>query len=91
LKVEYGDRIDYGESRGVYKTVGDEEHISIIDSYFERLSMGRIAKKLDRSAATVYAQIHSRDESIEKTGYCAECRRLKGKHDRQKTGSRTGF
>jgi hypothetical protein len=39
LKVEYGDRIDYGETRGAYKTVGDEEHISIVDSYFDGLSL----------------------------------------------------
>jgi hypothetical protein len=43
--------------------------------------MGKIAKKLDRSAATVYIHIHSHDESIQKMGYCAECRRLKGIHE----------
>jgi hypothetical protein len=89
LKVEYRDRIEYGESRGVYKTVGDQEHIDIIGSYFEGLSMGKIARKLDRSAATVYAQIHSHDEAIGKANFCAECRRLKGTHDSQKTSSRT--
>lgn len=89
LKVEYGDRIDYGESRGVYKTVGDQEHLDIIDAYFEGSSMGKIAKKLDRSAATVHAQIHSHNESIDKLGYCAECRRLKGTHEAHKTDSRT--
>jgi len=88
LKVEYGDQIDYGESRGVYKTVGDQEHLDIIDNYFERLSMGKIAKKLDRSAATVHAQIHAHNESIDKMGYCAECRRLKGTHEVHKTDSR---
>jgi hypothetical protein len=51
--------------------------------------MGKIAKKLVRSAATVHAQIHNHDESIQKMGYCAECRRLKGKHDAEKTGNRS--
>jgi hypothetical protein len=88
LKVEYGDRIDYGESRGVYKTVGDQEHLDIINTYFGGVSMGKIAKKLDRSAATVHTQIHSHDESIDKQGYCAECRRLKGTHETHKTDSR---
>jgi hypothetical protein len=88
VKVEYGDRIDYGESRGIYKTVGDQEHLGIIDTYFEGVSMGKIAKKLDRSAATVHAQIHSHNESINKMGYCAECRRLKGQHEVDKTDKR---
>jgi len=88
LKVEYGDQIEYGESRGMYETVGDEEHLQIIESYFEGSSMGKIAKKLDRSAATVHAQIHSHNESIDKTGYCVECRRMKGKYETEKTENR---
>jgi hypothetical protein len=47
LKVEYGEQIDYGESRGIYRTVGDQEHIDIIDGYFEGLSMGRSLRSLD--------------------------------------------
>ena len=49
------------------------------------VSMDKIAKKQDRSAATVYAQIHSHDGSIDKVGYCVECRRMKGKHELEKT------
>jgi IS30 family transposase len=71
-----------------YKTISDQEHLDIISNYFEGLSMGKIAKKLDRSAATVHAQIHSHDESIVKIGYCVECRRLKGKHEATKATDR---
>jgi hypothetical protein len=86
LKVEHGDEIDYGQNRGTYKTVGDEEHLDIIESYLtEGLSMGKISRKLDRSAATIHAQIHSHNESIDRMGYCAECRRLKGNHEMTKT------
>jgi hypothetical protein len=88
VKVEHGDQIEYAETRGAYKTVGDQEHLDIIEAYFKPLSMGKIAKKLDRSAATVHAQIHSHDESIEKMGYCVECRRLKGNHGAAKTSNR---
>jgi hypothetical protein len=52
------------------------------------MSMGKNAKKLDRSAATVHAQMHIHDKSIEKAGYCVECRRLKGKHETKKTDTR---
>lgn len=85
MKVEHGDEIDYGQSRGVYKTVGDQEHLDIVESYFQGMSMGKIAKKLDRSAATVHAQIHAHNESIKRMDYCAECRRLKGNHEMTKT------
>ena len=60
-------------------------HIQIIDDYFQGLSMGKIAKKLNRSAATVHAQIHSHDQVIGKFGYCVKCRRLKGTHETEKT------
>jgi hypothetical protein len=66
----------------------DSKNDFVIESYFERLSMEKIAKKLDRSAATIHAQTHSHDESIVKMGYCVECRRLKGKHRAEKTGNR---
>jgi predicted DNA-binding protein YlxM (UPF0122 family) len=65
--------------------VGDQEHLDIVESYFQGLSMGKIAKKLDLSGTTVHAQIHSHNESIERMGYCAECRRLKGNHEMTKT------
>lgn len=50
--------------------------------------MGKIAEKLDRSAATVHAQIRSHNESIEKAGHCVECKRMKGKHGTDKTEKR---
>jgi uncharacterized protein YjcR len=83
----YGERIDYGESRGVCKTVGDEEHIQITGDYFSGLSMVKIAEKLDRSSATILAQIQNHNSLIEKFGYCVECRRMKGKHETEKTDS----
>jgi hypothetical protein len=82
-----GDEVDYGQNRGAYKTVGDQEHLGIVESYFQGLSMAKIAKKLDRSAATVHGQIHAHNESIERAGYCADCRRLKGNHEMIKTSS----
>jgi len=88
VKVEHGERIDYGESRGAYKTIGDEEHVQIISDYFQGLSMGKIAKKLDRSAASVHAQIHTHDQAVEKFGYCVKCRRLKGEYEAEKTENR---
>jgi len=47
---------------------------------FEGRSMGKIAKKLDRSAASVHAQIHTHDQAVEKFGFCVKCRRMNGKY-----------
>jgi len=88
LKVEHGERVDYGESRRVYRTAGDEEHIQVIDDYFSGLSMGKIAKKTDRSSATILAQIQGHNEAMEKFGFCVKCRRLKGKHETERTSNR---
>jgi len=74
----------------MYRTVGDQEHTDIINGYLdERLSMGKLAEKLNRSAATIPAQIQAHNRSIDKLGYCQECRRLKGKHETQKAEGRT--
>jgi hypothetical protein len=89
LKIDYGDQVEYSQSRGVYKTVGDQEHTDIITGYMDEcLSMGRLAKKLNRSAATIHTQIHAHNESIDKMDYCVECRRLKGKHEAERTDKR---
>jgi hypothetical protein len=88
VKVDFGDSIDYGTNRGTFKTVGDQEHTDIINTYFEGVSMGKIAEKLNRSAATVHAQVHTHDKSIENVGYCVECRRMKGKYETEKTENR---
>ena len=84
IKVEYGEQIDYGKSRGAFKTVGDFEHAEIISLYMQGLSMKQIAQKLDRSAATIHAQIHAHNQSIERLGYCMKCKRVKGEHANQK-------
>lgn len=82
--MRHGDRIGYGESKGTFKTVGDEEHVKIISLYIEGKSMGDVAKEQDRSRATIHSQIHSHNESIERQGFCQRCRRMKSAYDTQK-------
>jgi hypothetical protein len=85
LRVEYGEQVDYGKDRGMFKTVGDEEHVQFVNEYFDGSSMCKLARKLKRSSATIMAQIHSHNEAIAKEGYCVRCRRLKGKHELERT------
>jgi predicted DNA-binding protein YlxM (UPF0122 family) len=73
----------------MYRTVGDQEQTDIINGYMdEHLSMGKLAKQLNRSGATIYSKIHTYNEGIDKLGYCQECRRLKGKHEAERTETR---
>jgi hypothetical protein len=85
LKVEYGEEVDYGKSKGVFKTVNDEEHIKIVDSYISgNQSQGMIAEALGRSSATIFNQIREHDKAIARLGYCMRCRRMKGKYESEK-------
>lgn len=87
LKVEYGEEIDYGKSKGAFQTVSDEEHVKIVDLYFSDKSMQTIAREIERSSATVNAHIKSHDQAIIRQGYCIRCRRLKSLHETEKTRS----
>lgn len=84
VKVEYGEEIEYGESKGAFTTVGDEEHARIIEAYCNKTGMHKIAKALNRSTATVHGQISSHDEAIERNGFCARCKRMKTEYRTRK-------
>lgn len=50
---------------GAYKAICDEENVQMIDDdCFEGLNMEKIAKKLNRSAASGHAQIRTHDEAM---------------------------
>ena len=88
LKIERGEEIHYAESRGTFKTIGDEEHLQILDLFMGKVSMGNIAKNLKRSRASIHGQIHAHDEAIDRSGFCPRCKRAKGKYDKTLTKER---
>ena len=53
--------------RGTFKTVSDIEHVKIVDAYLEGKSMQKLGKELDRSSATLHAQITAHDEAIDRS------------------------
>lgn len=53
VKVEFGEEINYGKDMRTYKTIGDEEHLQIIELHDGGLGMGKIAQKLGRSPASI--------------------------------------
>ena len=76
IHVEYGEPVETGEYRGVYKTVGDKEHAEIIRLYIEGGSMAKIAEELDRSAATIHQPITEHNKAVTRSNFCPLCRRI---------------
>jgi hypothetical protein len=84
VEVEHGEEIDYGQPRGSYRTIGDEEHVEIIELYHlgvegRQLGMGKIADSMKRSPATVRRLIIKHDGAVDRRGYCSICKRAGGK------------
>ena len=80
LKVEYGEPLQYALDKGTFRTVGDLEHIQIIEKYVEGLSQRKLAEVFHYSSRTIYEQIKKHNEAIERSGFCPRCRRA-GKHE----------
>lgn len=78
VRVEHGEELHYGEDKGTYRTVGDLEHVEIMESYAENHSMSSIAKSKGRSTATIHQHINAHNEAVERSGFCAVCRRAGG-------------
>jgi len=82
LKIEYGEEPQYGEDRRTFKTIGDYEHVEIIELYLDhKQSMHKISDLKKRSTSTVKAQIDSHNMAVKRSGFCPRCRRVKGNHD----------
>lgn len=77
VKIEYGQVTELPKDRGVYKTVGDTEHAQIIELYADQgLGMNVIAEKLGRSSRTPKQHIDKHNRSVQRSGFCAACRRV---------------
>ena len=79
IKVEYGDELDYGKDKGTFKTVGDLEHVEIVDLYLSGHSMKDVGNLKDRSPATVSKEIRDHNRRVTKTKFCPRCKRAGGK------------
>lgn len=75
IRIEHSEELKYGEERGTFKTIGDEEHVEIIRLYLgEKLSMDKIHKLKDRSPATVKNQLDKHNEAIKRVGFLLRSR-----------------
>lgn len=84
IRVEYGEALERGIDRGIYKTVGDKEHSQIISLYTEQnLGMNHIATNMGRSTKTISDHIHNHNNAVERSGFCPNCRRVKSPFEAQ--------
>ena len=84
IKVDHGEQLKQAEDKGTFLTVGDSEHAAIIESYGSGLSMGKVSKQTGRSSHTVSEHLHKHDDSVERSGFCPICRRIKTQHANSK-------
>lgn len=77
IKVEYGEVLLEGLSKGTFKTVGDKEHAEMIRLFFEEsLSHHKIAQTMQRSPRTVWTHITKHNGNVKQMGYCPNCKRV---------------
>lgn len=74
IQIEYGEPIDEGD----VNRLGDSEHEKIIRLYIETPNQGmkKLGKRLIRSSYTIQTHIKKHNNSVEKNGFCARCKRI---------------
>jgi len=76
VRVEYGEVLERAQDKGLYKSVGDREHQDIIEHYAgQGLGMLSVARKLSRSTRTIHEHVKQHNRAIERSGFCAACKR----------------
>jgi hypothetical protein len=76
VKVEYGETLVEGESKGTFKTVGDSEHSEIVQMYCEGLGMQSIADQKCRSTRTISEHVRAHNGAVKRAGFCPSCKRI---------------
>ena len=73
---EIGEITQEAVNKGTFKTVGDKEHKEIIEAYGSGdISMNKLAERMKRSPRTINMHITSHNNCVEKSGFCAVCKR----------------
>jgi hypothetical protein len=78
LKIEYGEVLDMGADQGSFKTVGDLEHVQIVNTYAEGAGMQKIAAQKGRSTRTIQVHIVRHNDAVKRSGFCPVCKRANG-------------
>jgi len=80
LKIEYGVELEKPKDMGTFKSIGDKEHMQIMDLYASGLGYNKIHKQLNRSTKSLNDHIHKHNNAVNRSGFCAVCRRAGGEY-----------
>ena len=72
--------MEEAKDMGSFKSVGDKEHVQIIALYVSGLGYNKLAEKLGRSTKTPHEHVKRHNNSVNRSGFCALCRRVGGEH-----------
>jgi len=80
LKIEYGVELEQPKDMGTFKTIGPKEHMQIMELYAEGLGYNKIHEQLNRSTKSLSDHIHKHNNAVNRSGFCAVCRRAGGEY-----------
>ena len=83
LKIEYGQVTELAKDMGTFKTIDDKEHMKIMELYASGLGYNKIHERLNRSTKSLHDHIHKHNNAVERSGFCAVCRRAGGEYSGQ--------
>jgi hypothetical protein len=87
ISREIGEIQHEAVNKGTFKTVSDKEHRSIIEAYGKGdVSMSKIADQMQRSPRTINMHIDAHNNCVEKSGFCAVCKRAQSSFVNSKVG-----
>ena len=91
LTIEYGVELEQPKDMGTFRSIGDKEHLEIMSLYAGGYGYNKIHEKLGRSTKSLHDHIHKHNNAVERSGFCAVCRRAGGEYSGQvvKRGSKT--
>lgn len=80
LKIEYGVELEQPKDMGTFKSIGDLEHLKIMELYAEGYGYNKIPEKLNRSTKSLHDHIHKHNDAVNRSSFCAICRRAGGEY-----------
>lgn len=87
ISREIGEATQEAINRGTYRTVSDKEHKAIIEAYGKGdISMDKLAKQMERSPRTINLHVDAHNNSVNKSGFCAVCKRAQSSFVNQTVG-----
>ena len=69
LKIEYGVELQQGKDKGDFKTIGDQEHMQIMQLYAEGFGYIKIHEQLNRSTKSLCDHIHKHNNAVIEAGF----------------------